>query len=43
MTDVNILLKEYINYSGRANAGLMAGTTKKLRQGFIANHVCRSC
>ena len=34
MTDVNILLKEYINYSARANAGLMTGTTKKLRQGF---------
>jgi len=30
MTDVNILLKEYINYSARANAGLMTGTTKKL-------------
>ena len=34
MTDVNILLKEYINYSARANAGLMTGTTKKLRLGF---------
>jgi len=30
MTDVNILLKEYINHTARANAGLMAGTTKKL-------------
>ena len=32
MPEVQLLLKEYINYSGRTSAGLLTGATKKMTQ-----------